>query len=238
MSRLSGVAYALRGGDAVDVLVSLLVVDIDTGFQSILPNLSVLLVDTEKRPVVAEVNPEVKEEGERGEDSTAPRLKSVGRGETEPSTGELIFNIPSEAQRPRLVTQRLVENATVLSVGTFPLEDAIAGPQVIIPEEGEGGAQAEQAVAEPQPPDIITLIVSPQDALAINYAMKSGIIDITLTLRAPDDVTEFETSAVSLEYLVSNYRITVPTKLPYGLFPRQDRFVPPSLPNESPGPAQ
>src|SRR3972149_272779 len=45
LSRLSAVAYALRDGDQVDVLVSLLLSDVDVEFQTGLPNESMFLFD-------------------------------------------------------------------------------------------------------------------------------------------------------------------------------------------------
>ena len=38
MNRLSGIAYAMQDGDVVDILISLLLVDLDPDFQTILPN--------------------------------------------------------------------------------------------------------------------------------------------------------------------------------------------------------
>jgi CheY-like chemotaxis protein len=83
----------------------------------------------------------------------------------------------------------------------------------------------------PAAPDIVTLIVTPQDALTINWAMKSGV-DLVLTLRGPKDDTTTETTSVTLNYLVDNYNITVPSKLPYGLEPRLTTPINPVLPND------
>jgi len=63
-------------------------------------------------------------------------------------------------------------------------------------------------------PDLITVIVTPQDAVALTYLMYSGT-KFTLTLRAPDDTTRVETEAATLQYLLSQYAIPVPAKLPY-----------------------
>ena len=48
----------------------------------------------------------------------------VGRIEIDPALGETgpLYVIPSEDQRPRLVTQSIVQDAIVLWVGDFPLE--------------------------------------------------------------------------------------------------------------------
>ena len=54
----------------------------------------------------------------------------------------------------------------------------------------------------------------PQDALALTYLMNSDA-QFTLVLRAPDDTTHIETEATTLQYLLSQYAIPVPAKLPY-----------------------
>jgi hypothetical protein len=70
------------------------------------------------------------------------------------------------------------------------------------------------------PPDIITLIVRPQDALALNWAVRAGV-DLVLTLRSPNDPTaELVLDSVTLQFLIDNYEITIPSKLPYGTVPR------------------
>jgi pilus assembly protein CpaB len=213
------VSYAIREGDMVDVLVAMLVVDIDSEFQSLLPNRSVALV-AEDGAVTAQVCDGV---GETGECIFA-EPRPVGRAETDVSTGELLYMIPRESQRPRLVTQRIIQQATVLGVGTFPLREAPVAP---IAEEG-GEQQAAPTVVSP---DVITLIVTPQEALALNFAIKSGM-DITFTLRGPEELNQFQTDSVSLQYMFENYSIALPSKLPYGLQPRMDDIIEPVLPND------
>ncbi|MGH2625571.1 MAG: hypothetical protein ACRDHY_02835, partial [Anaerolineales bacterium] len=163
---------------------------------------------------------------------TTPPL--FGRLEEEEVSGVPLFTRPSEDQRPRLVTQRIVQNATVLHVGTFPLPEAEEAAVAPLPEEGVGaptGQEGVQTVTTTPAPDIITLIVTPQDALALNWAMKSGV-DLTLTLRSPADPTPTSTTSVTLQYMIDSYNITVPSRLPFGIEPRIDRVVVPVLPND------
>lgn len=229
LNRLSGVAFALRSGDEVDIIVSMLIVDIDTDFQSVLPNLTGILVNPDRGAInsfvgdwVDPITGQVFVEGPR----------EVGRAETDVSTGELLYTRPSESQRPRLITQRLVEKAKVLHVGTFALEDEVAPAELIAAEEGGAPPPQSAPIASvPTPPDIITLIVSPQEALAINYAVKSGM-DIVLTLRSPDDPTETLTNMVSLQYLIETYSMSIPQRLPYSTSPRVDQFILPLLPDD------
>jgi pilus assembly protein CpaB len=136
------------------------------------------------------------------------------------------------------VSQRLVENATVLHVGTFPLEVEVSAVAPA-PEQGAGAQTTQgQTTQQPavRPPDIVTLIVTPQDALALNWAIRAGV-DLAFALRAPGDATITETTAVTLEYLMQNYQIGLPPRLPFGMEPRIDRVVVPVLPNDTAVPA-
>jgi len=235
MTRLSGIAFAMQDGDVVDVLITLLLADLDPDFQTILPNQTTPLIasgGTAEFPApnitggVALI--------EIVEDNGIPPLP-FGKVETDELTGQPFHLIPQERQRPRAVSQRLIEAAIVLHVGTFQLEDEVAGEVIPVPEGGVGAPAPEgQAPAQTvEPPDIITLIVTPQEALALNWAMKVGA-DLTFTLRAPNDGEVTETTSVTLQYLLDTYEITVPTKLPYGMEPRLDKLIIPELPNDQP----
>jgi pilus assembly protein CpaB len=141
----------------------------------------------------------------------------------------------------------LISSATVLGVGDFPLENAeqLVTVVAVAEEQGAGApeAQAQPAEGQPiiEPPDIITLIVTPQDALALNWAVNAGL-DLTLTLRSPNDPTpEIDTDSVTLQFLIDNYDIAVPSKLPYGTEPRlttEDFVFPPDLEPASKEPQQ
>jgi Flp pilus assembly protein CpaB len=236
IDRLTGVAYAMRDGDTVDVLVTMMLVDVDPDFQSILPNFSTIIAasgGTEEFPA-----PSLTGAVQSFEEEGGDRFP-LGKVEEEEETGQLFHLIPQEDQRPRVVTQRLVENARVLHVGTFALDDEQAASQAAATQEGVGappppeGQQA--AVIESKPPDIITLIVTPQEALALNWAMKTGT-HMTLTLRAPNDTEATETTSVTLQYLIESYDITIPTKLPYAQQPPLEDLVTPRLPNDQPAP--
>ncbi|MCD6401988.1 MAG: hypothetical protein J7L73_08695, partial [Anaerolineales bacterium] len=91
----------------------------------------------------------------------------------------------------------------------------------------QGQQQAPQPTPEPEkpkPPEVITLIVSPQDAVTLNYMVSSGT-KLTLALRAAGDDTAFDTEAATLQFLLDTYNIPVPAKLPYGLEPRIDKTL-------------
>jgi pilus assembly protein CpaB len=238
ISRLSSIGYALRDGDQVDVLASFLVVDIDPDFQTLLPNETLTLIAPDGTTLTAFLCTEV-QQGEGGTDCINPVAPPFGRLDIEEESQQPLFSKPIEAQRPRLVTQRLIDYATVLHVGTFTLEEEEQAASVPVPAQGVGAPAAQgqaTTVTTIRPPDVVTLIVTPQDALALNWAVKSGV-DLVLTLRAPGDTSIDETTSVTLQYLVDNYDIAIPSKLSYGVEPRVDKLVPPTLPNDSPAPA-
>jgi Flp pilus assembly protein CpaB len=237
ITRLSSVAYAVRDGDKVDVIVSAVVVDLDEDFQTLLPNDTLLLLGQDGSNRTGYACTEVKQ-GERGPECVNPEPPPLGKLENVPDTDVPLYMTPIEAQRPRLVTQRLIENATVLHVGSFTTaEEEAAGQLASVQPQGVGApAGGEQTTQTIRPPDVVTLIVSPQDALALNWAMKSAL-DIVFTLRGPNDVTATTTTSVTLGYLFDNYRITIPEPQNFGLEPRLTEPITPVLPNDTPPPA-
>jgi len=232
INRLASVSYALRPGDRVVVIASMQFIDMDADFQTKLPN-STALVYGSSISLGAEGGP--------------PRLTSevVEGGSVEGRTersGELsdeqIYVIPSEAQRPRLATQIIIPSATVLHVGDFELEEAgvanVEVPDVVTPPPAEG----EEVAPEPEvtPPDNITLIVTPQEAVNLTYLIDSGV-DITLALRSAGDSTVIDTQTATIQYFLDDYSIPIPAKLPYGLAPRGDEVPEPGEGESAPAPA-
>ena len=210
-SGIGQVAYGIQDGDYVDVILSFLFVDVDPQFQTRLPN-----------------NYSVITRLETGELSIgAPRQ---GRTEASTLSPEGVLLGPSEpAQRPRLVTQRTVTDAFVLHVGYFPEGGKIVGltptPVEIAtlpppPGEDTGAAQNPTPApsATPYIPLIITLGVSPQDALVLTWAVDSQI-PITLALRQAGDRTVTNTEPVTLDYMIRNFNATPPNALEFALEP-------------------
>ena len=207
MDRLTGVAYAIREGDYVDIILSMLFVDVDEDFQSLLPNRITLVSIDEAGNVVPQ-------QGIEG------RL-DVGLG------GAPVIVGPFESQRPRLVTQRTIQSAWVVHVGDFPIVGPYIGvkptpPPAPGPPPGGGappGGAGGRAPPTPIPvPDIITLAVTPQDAVVLVWAIESRV-PITLALRAATDFSQVPTQPVTLEYIMSNFNISAPDRLPYALEP-------------------
>ena len=223
INRLASVSYALRPGDRVVVIASMQFIDLDADFQTSLPN-STGLVFGSSIVLSAEGGP--------------PRLTSeilesggiFGRAEKDDDLPEeKIYVIPSEAQRPRLATQIIIPSATVLHIGDFNYEDGGAGPSALpAPTPTPVGPEGEGVVAPPSaaPPDNITLIISPQEAVNLTYLLDSGV-DISLALRSAGDSTVIDTQTASMQYFLDDYAIPLPAKLPYGFAPRADSVLNP-----------
>jgi Flp pilus assembly protein CpaB len=216
INRLSSVSYALRPGDHVNLIVSLLFVDLDADFQTILPN---------KNAVVIAPSPANPETGAGATLSAASQAAAgvQGRAEIDPLLEETFYVVPSEGQRPRLVAQTLLQDAIILGVGEFPLKEEQAAPQVQATPQPEEPAPQQEGAPTPTPtplpkPEVITLIVTPQDAVTLNYLL-NGPARISLALRPADDDTRVQTEAATLDFLLKQYNIPVPVKLPYGAEP-------------------
>jgi Flp pilus assembly protein CpaB len=235
MTRLSGVAYAVRDGDKVDVLVSMLMIDVDQDFQSVAPSDTLILLGQDLSLQTGLACKEIKQ-GDKGLECVNEVAPVLGRIETVPDSTVPLYLVPKEDQRPRLVSQRLISNATVLHVGTFllPAEEE-AGAAAAAPQGAGAPTEGQTTTPTIKPPDVVTLIVTPQEALALNWATRAGV-DIALTLRAPNDTTEDRTTSVTLQYMVDTYRITVPTKLPYSLDLRLEAPLNVVLPNDKSAP--
>jgi pilus assembly protein CpaB len=205
---LASVAYGIRDGDYVNIIVTMLLVDVDPANQSMLP-----IFTTSMLPGV----------------SGSATITS-GSVQSLQLTGPLdqpINLTSSESQRPRLVTQMIAQNVQVMHVGSFPAPGDTTSDQ-LSSSPSAAVATATPAPAGSQPvvaitrPDVITLMVSPDDANTLVYLIYSGA-KITLTLRNPNDTgPAVKTNAAMLEYLLTQYNIPVPAKLPYAAQPRLD----------------
>lgn len=205
------IAYAPQSGDHVMVIGCMQLVDVDPEYQSILPNYT------------GSVTKQILQEESSTESltviiSSGGGTSTQGRTELDPTLNEPVYVVPSELQRPRLVCQNVIQDAIILRVGNFPLtgEEPTPADQVAPPAEGE-------AVEEPEPepipePDIVTLVVSPQDAVVLTYMKKAGV-DIILALRNPNNDQVILTDAVTQQYLMDQKNIPLPAKLPFAVEP-------------------
>ena len=221
-SRLSSVAYGVADGAHVNVIACFLFVDIDSGFQSILPNRTAFVSQSGFKPSEAPSLSASVSAGQTSEQSGSAQ----GRVELDPTFQQPIYIVPAEDQRPRPVCQTIFQDVTVLKLGNFPVE---GNPQPDTSPEATPPPEGTQAPVTT--PDIVTLIVSPQDATSLTYMLYGGA-QLTLTLRGANDVSRIETEAATLQFLLSQYAIPVPAKLPYGPEPRIDALTEPSLQND------
>lgn len=215
-NRLSLVSYGISDGAHVNINACFLFVDIDPTFQTMLPNLTASVTG-----------------GGVGPDALPVLSLSIGgaggpqgRLELEPAYGSSqppYYLVPSEAQRPRMVCQMLLQNVTVMKIGNFPLSTAAP---TTAPAAADPAAQ--QA---PMLPDIVTLIVSPQDSVTLSYLVYTNA-QIMMALRNPSDDARQATDAAVLQFLLSQYNIPVPAKLPYAMQPALNVLTAPSLPND------
>lgn len=240
ITRLSSVSYAPQRGDHVNVIVTILFVDLDPDWQTILPNWTGNVIGPNGGAIVQGGGITPKNTIDTLLAQPYRGASEQGRSENDPTTNQPLYILPSESQRPRLVSQTLIQNVIVLQMGNFqtPAERAAAEATQPAPTATpEPGAEQPQQAAPtptpmPAPPDVITLIVSPQDAVTLNYLVYGGA-KLTLVLRNPRDADVAGTEAVTLSYLLDQYNIPIPVKLPYGFQPAVTALVPPSLPNDN-----
>jgi pilus assembly protein CpaB len=245
-TRLSMAGYGIRDGDYVDVIVSMLVVDIDPAYQTILPNVTAGVISANSQSLLIGSGSGTSASTSLASGQIVNLTAQVAAGGSGAPEGRVEYNnelqqpfyvVPSETQRPRQVTQMIMQNVQVLHVGTFPLTEEAsttsqASSTTATPAPVAGTTTTTTTAATIERPDIITLMVAPQDAVTLTYLVFSGA-QITLTLRNPNDTTAItQPQAATLEYLLTQYNIPVPPKLPYGLEPRVDALVQPTLPND------
>ncbi len=250
VTRLTSAAYGIRDGDRVDVIATMLLVEVDSKFQSLLPNSTAAVSPTRSKQVLMGGGTAEEPEGTlatgdklttlTAQTITGQSLSPFGRVENDAALGVPFYVVPSERQRPRLVSQMVIKNVQVLHVGTFPLtspQEVTPAPIVPLPGEATptpaaaGPTPTPVKESQPERPDVITLIVSPQDAVALTYFLYSGA-QLTFTLRNPADDVAYDTEAATLSYILAQYNIPVPVALPYTFEPRLDKLIQPVLPND------
>ncbi|MDH5508562.1 MAG: SAF domain-containing protein, partial [Anaerolineae bacterium] len=166
ISRFSSVAYGINRGDHVNIIATMQFVDLDTEFQTILPNEGSSVWRAGERFVLTttvseQVGPGDPEGGSEAigtlhyEDPLPQNVVAqafrggpiapYGRAELDPLLNEPFYWVGSERQRPRIVSQSVIFNRIILHVGNFPLET-----------DGGGTVPVETAAPEGEepPPDV------------------------------------------------------------------------------------
>lgn len=217
VGRYNSVAWAIRPGDHVDILLSALLIELDEEFQTPLPN----QIST------------IEAGGGEEEGPTMSLSGPQGRFEVLPN-GVLVNVTPNGPQNPRMITQLTVQDAVVLRVGDWEETQAPTTGQT--GQEG-GGAEGEQQAegqapgeepAEQQAPAAersITLAVTRQEAAILEFAHLSDA-RLTLVLRPAGEEGPASTESVTLQYLFDRYGLDMPTKLPYGFTPAVQSIEP------------
>lgn len=215
IDRLTSVAYGLQRGDRVDVIISLLFVEIDEEFQTILPNqLNLYTINDDGAVTILS--------GVQGRFELVPAPPNTAGISSLPIVVE-----PNEVPRPRLSTQLTIQNALVMGMGDFPADGRLfaqPSPTPISTAEVEpstrGAAPAAEVPTEApvERPDIITLAVQPQEAVVLTYYVEARI-PVTFALRSATDTSQVPTDPVTLDYIMNTYNIQLPTALPYGIQP-------------------
>jgi pilus assembly protein CpaB len=219
----TAVAYAPQSGDHVMVIGCLLLTDLDSGFQTRLPNNTMVAITAgslTKDPVEGS-SISIALSGD-----AATMANPYGRFELDPASNQAVYVVPSETQRPRLICQTVIQDAMVLKVGMFPLVEEKAGivstPTPVV--------ATEQATTTTGPsyPGSVTIVVSPQDNLILNYLALAGA-KLSLALRSAGDNSTITTDPVTLQYIMDQKNIPSPLKLPYGIEPRVDTLLFPNF---------
>jgi pilus assembly protein CpaB len=231
---LSG--YAVNDGAHVNLNACFLFVDVDPTFQTILPNKTAALTGTgftpDNLPILAL--------------GVGAAGTEQGRLELDPSLQQPYYLIPSEVQRPRMVCQMLLQDVVVMKLGNFSREPDATIKTPSVPPSTDANGQPVQA--NPLP-DIVTLIVTPQDSITLTYLLNAQMMGVdatgtkqmqtqtrlSMTLRNPSDQARQATEASTLQFLLSQYNIPIPAKLPYALQPALPSLLSPA---ESLSPAE
>jgi pilus assembly protein CpaB len=217
-NRLATAAYGVDDGAHVNVNVCMTFVDIDPAYQTVLPNYVSEMRDVffppDDRPYIS-IDPFTDELPQR-----------QGRTELDPTFQKPMYIVPSEPQRPRLVCQTILQDVIVMNLGNFSLQS-----QPVVQQEQDPNAAPVAATPSEQTPDIITLMVSPQDSISLNYFVYSGAV-LSMTLRNPNDNSRIDAQSATLTSILTQYNISLPSKLPYAQQPRLDVLAPPLLPND------
>jgi len=121
---------------------------------------------------------------------------------------------PVGEQVQRIFCQLMVQDAGVLGVGLWGQPQEAAAEE----EAAEGAAEGTEGGDGQLPTsfDTIILMVSPQDSVVLMYLLRNDFV-IDMALRAVEGMDAHETEQVTLEYLMTRFRISAPTKLPYRL---------------------
>lgn len=201
INRQKSVAYAIQPGDYVDILVTAFFVDVDEEFQTTLPN--------KLRFILPELDPETNDP--TGKFTLAEPVDEGRFVVAAQDTPAIVF--AREAQLPRRVAQLTVQAAKVIRVGPWILPTPVPPPP--------DAQQQDQQGPTPTPtlPDIVTLAVTPQDALVMLWLRQNSIYSEMALRAAGEENADHLTEAVTLQYMLTRFNIAVPPKIEFVMSP-------------------
>ena len=199
IDQMASVGYALRPGDHVDVMVGFWLVDVDRDGQFPVVPFNRSLVDD---LVAAGMPPD-----------QAANLAAQQAAAAKPFL--------------RLSTQVVLQDLEVLGVGEWkdptPIPRFTPGaPELPTPTLPPQAAPNATATPTPTPPNMVILVVSPQQALMLQWLRESDAI-IDLALRGATDRAPADTTTVTLQYLFETFNVTLPPKLDFAI-----NYLPPA----------
>jgi Flp pilus assembly protein CpaB len=196
INRQKSVSFAIQPGDYVDILATAFFVDVDEEFQTTLPNKLKFLV------------PELDADGNPTGRFTLS--EAIDEGRFIAAAGDIPAIVFSrEEQLPRRVAQLTVQAAKIIRVGPW-----IEPPPPPPPAEGE-----EVPTPTPDLPNIVTLAVTPQDALVLLWLRQNAIYSEMALRAAGEENADHLTQAVTLQYMLTRFNIAVPPKIEFVMSP-------------------
>jgi pilus assembly protein CpaB len=214
VTRETFVSYAPQMGDHVMLIGCMLLVDLDTNLQSRLPNYTSKVIAP--GPSATDAGTTITATIETSGDGS-----KQGYAVNDPNLNLALYAVPSETQRPRMVCQTVIQDATILRVGDFSSELLPAASVDNQPRDQTAENAQTAAVVAASNPDIVSVIVTPQDAVLINYLLSSKV-QLTMALRSAGDLQILATQPVTLQFVMDQKNIQLPAKLPYGVEPKTE----------------
>lgn len=221
LDRFNSNAYAVQPGDYVDVISAFVFWDVDEEFQTYLPN-QVNLLNPNPEGLGFQLGGEVsgRFDTRRIPVPYADTFDGVQTIRTVNVDWPVIVRPANPSVLP-IVTHITVQDALVIGIGEFPMDGVLFKPlptPTPVPTQGPANANTQarnQAVVEPTAvpprPDLITLAVTPQEAVILNH-MQALLIPYSFTLRSAADRSRPETTPVTTQYILDLYGVTRPAR--------------------------
>lgn len=214
MDRLGSVAYGMRSGDFVDVLITFILFQVDEQFQSRLPNDATFFLEQE-----VETGEPPATEGGAPPTELVPFiyvLSPYGRFERQPD-GNIVHVSPSEPTQRGVHVSFLIQNARVIQVGPYNVAIPVQLPTPTPDPENQDANQQQVQQAPPTatpPPDVVLIALPPQQQLFLKYAVESNSV-VDFALRGVNDGELYPVSNVTFEYIIQRFNVEIPPNFTY-----------------------